>query len=229
MNSVRLVANSVIFGFLVLQIGCAPAASSKAELAPIGAPGNGRVIKSRTTHLISSDMAQSGDQMMKLGMQRAVSQSISQSLTENAAISTMTVDWSNFAIPALSNTQIDFGNIAITNLYDDNLNVCGDSGTERCGTAWILIYTIGVGEGFRNTLTGYGAPLEAGQVDAGPEMVGFEDLNATILQTYTIPSSQNVLTHADFPNPTYNIQSDFTEAPAGTYEATFVIEYYLSL
>ena len=31
--------------------------------------------------------------------------------------------------------SVDFENLAITSLFDDNLDVCGEGGNERCGTA----------------------------------------------------------------------------------------------
>jgi hypothetical protein len=61
-------------------------------------------------------------------------------------------------------------------------------------------------------------------------VAGLGSANAVIVQTLTgIPNNKNVIRHTDFsPTPTFNIDGDFTNAGAGSYSTTVVVEYALA-
>ena len=89
-------------------------------------------------------------------------------------------------------------------------------------------YTTGVaGAGIWNAADGYGAPLTTG---SPASTIGLGTTGAVNVQSYTIPSNKNVLNLSDFTgSPKYTFAADFTNAGAGTYSTTLVIEYGLSL
>lgn len=146
--------------------------------------------------------------------------------TALAPSTTFTPNVSSFVVPVMSNSMLDFGSVSITALFTNSLKLCG-TGNQKCGKALIRTYTTGGGPGFWNA-DGYGMVMTAGLTPTNT--VGFTSDNATTLQTYTIPSGRNTLRLSDFsPTPVYLYQGDFTDAGAGTYTTTVVIELALSL
>jgi hypothetical protein len=112
---------------------------------------------------------------------------------------------------------------------DNNLNVCGTNGHTHCGTALIRMYTTGQpGAGLYNTTDQFGAPITAGPVTTLLP-VGLGTSGAAVLQSISIPSHKHVVRLSDFsPAPNYAVQADFTDAGAGTYSTTLVVEYALA-
>ncbi|MEK6706523.1 MAG: hypothetical protein AABZ06_12130 [Bdellovibrionota bacterium] len=172
------------------------------------------VIKSRVT--------------MDLGAMGAVDGSKSVTVV-NAASTTAAFDDSLFIIPEISNGLMDFGYLQFTALTDNDLKQCGPNNNQQCGTAFFRIYTTGQGgSGFWNAADGYGAPITGGQ-QGNLLSVGLGSDNAAVVQTLSIPNNKHVVNLSDFsPAPKYNIKGDFTEAGAGSYSATIVVEYGLS-
>ncbi len=154
-------------------------------------------------------------------------QSVPVSVT-NASQTTMTIDTSLFNVPAISNSLLDFGNIVISGLTDNDLKVCGIAGNQKCGTAIFRVYTTGTaGSGLYNADEGYGLPMTSGLTT--PLSIGLGSGAAAVMQTISIPTSKHVVRLADFtPSPSYNIKVDFTDAGAGTFATTLVIEYALA-
>lgn len=127
-----------------------------------------------------------------------------------------------FSVPAVSNSLLDFGYLDLTALDDNSLKVCGLSGNTKCTQAVIRVYTTGKpGAGMWNP-DGYGQPLLANGLTTGLNVAG-----AVTVATYTIPNSKHRLTLSDFSVTAYNIASDFTDAGAGSYSTTVVLEYAL--
>jgi hypothetical protein len=147
----------------------------------------------------------------------------------NAAAVTMTLDNSNFTAPTITNDLLDFGYLALSALRDNSLRVCGPSGNTKCTKAFIRVYTTGVaGEGLYNAADGYGAPMTSSLTT--PLSVGLGAANAAVMQSITIANSKRIVRLNDFtPTPNYNVKFDFTEAGAGDYSTTIVVEYGLSL
>lgn len=147
----------------------------------------------------------------------------------NDPSTTFTLDVSAFAVPRASNAVLSFGNVGVASLFDNDLRHCGTNGTTKCTKAFLRMYTTGVaGAGLYNAVGGYGMPITAGLTGSVAQTVGLEVANSVVLQTMTIATSKNVLRLADFaPVPTFAIKSDFTEAGAGSYSTTLVLEYGL--
>lgn len=149
----------------------------------------------------------------------------------NAPNTVMTLDNSEWSVPTIQNGVVDFGYLAIGSLMDNNLRVCGVAGNERCNTALIRTYTIGTaGPGIWNEVDQYGAPISASLAGTPPTgTVGLNAENAVVLQSMAIPPTKYTLKLSDFvPTPRYNFLADFTEAGAGVYTTTLVIEYVLT-
>ena len=147
----------------------------------------------------------------------------------NAPNSSMTVDVSGFRAPSITNAVLNFGSIRITGLDDNNLTVCGTNGQAACTQAVIRIYTTGTaGPGIYNAAGGYGMPITAKQGSLAALVVGLTSAAAAEMQTVTIGANKHAVVTADLtPSPSYSISSDFTNAGAGSYFTTLVVEYGL--
>jgi hypothetical protein len=146
---------------------------------------------------------------------------------EVSALSILTLDKSEFLTPTISNAVIDFGYLKLSTLLDTSLSVCGSNGKKKCNKAFIRTYTIGTPKaGIYNSKDDFGAPLTAGQTSLSS--VGLNSTGSLTLQSITIPSNKSIITNADFPNSKYRYKADFTEAGAGTYSTTIVVEYVLT-
>ena len=95
----------------------------------------------------------------------------------------------------------------------------------------IRTYTTGrAGPGVWNDEDAYGAPIAASMDPTLPGgTVGLDPAGAYVLQSIAIPPSKHTIKLSDFtPAPRYNYKADFTEAGAGTYSTTLVVEYVLA-
>lgn len=181
----------------------------------------GIVIKSRALFNISTG---SGSASSLAASALSSNQTIT---VTNSPSSNLTVDNSLFSVPAISSTLLDFGFLSISALKDNNLKVCGAGGNQKCTTAFIRMYTTGTtGAGLYNTVDGYGAPITAGQSTLA--VVGLGTAGAATMQSFTITSPKNVINLSDFTNPKYNVKIDFSNAGAGSYSSTLVVEYGLA-
>lgn len=148
----------------------------------------------------------------------------------NAPNSEMTINTSKFTVPTITNAPLSFGELSISGLMDNNLNVCGKDGKTKCTTAVIRIYTVGPNAGFYNSDIADSRDITANLSTSKPLNVGVGVGGAAVVQTIPIGASKHVFRLSDFvTTPAYKINSDFTEAGAGTYATTLVIEYGLSL
>lgn len=143
------------------------------------------------------------------------------------ASTTGTLDTSGFiSNPTMSNAIINFGTLRFSSLQDNDLNSCG-GGSSKCVTALFRMYTINTAEpGFYSSVLNFSAPISAGLPGTTFLPIGLTEANAAILQTYSIPSSQQEVNLSDFsPLPIYDIIADFRRAGAGSYTTTLVLEY----
>jgi hypothetical protein len=206
------------------------AASSPIEL-PITSPIDGSVVKARATLELSvgdSSPAQglSAGAKNTLMVTTSGSQSISTTLSP---LMTFTLSNSLFSVPAnpTPNAIDDFGFLQLTALADNTLDVCGTNSTNHCGNAIIRAYTTGTaGAGLWNTTDAFGAPITMGNSTLAT--VGLNVAGALALQQLPIPSTKHTVNLADFPNPKYDVKVNFTNAGAGAYSTTLVIEYVLT-
>lgn len=141
----------------------------------------------------------------------------------------MTINTGKVVVPPIKSAPLTFGSLVLSLLEDNNLRNCGTSAKEHCGHAIIRVYTTGtIGDGFYNAIDGYGAPITATPPGSKDLPVGLGAANAAVVQSLVIPKNKNVLRLSDFsPAPEFEIKSDFTNAGAGTYSTTIVVEYGL--
>ena len=216
---------------LALICGCgSPEGTGSSNFAPVGKPNaDGVVVKARSMFPVS--MGDSSPlSLMNLFISSALAASGNQTVTTTeAASTTFALDNSLFSVPSAPTPFAvnNFGYLQVTDLKDNNMDVCGTGGTTHCGTALIRMYTTGTtAAGLWNTVDQFGAPITAGQTTLAP--IGLSVAGAAILQSIVIASNKHVGKLADFANPKYEVNVDFTNAGAGTYATTIVVEYALA-
>jgi hypothetical protein len=216
---------------LSLAVGCGSAEPTPTlSLIPVGQPDlEGLVVKARSTFEVSVGARQFS--LLDLFLSSAFAASGTQIVTTTLSSSTtFSLNNSLFSVPSNPTPFAvnDLGFLQIGSLQDNDLKVCGTGGGTKCGTALIRIYTTGTaGAGLWNSADGYGAPITAGQTTLAT--VGLNAAGAAIMQQVSIPTSKHVLNLSDFANPKYDTKVDFTDAGAGAYSTTIVVEYALAL
>lgn len=144
----------------------------------------------------------------------------------NPANTRFSLDTTGMVTPVISNTMLDFGVLKISDLFDNDLKVCGTNNKKKCTKAYIQIYTKGApGAGLYNADGGYGMPFYANKSGEAPILIGLDAPAAAVVHQLDIPNNKNVLRLSDFAGAIYELHSDFTDAGAGSYQATAVIEY----
>ncbi|MEN9722352.1 MAG: hypothetical protein RJB38_338 [Pseudomonadota bacterium] len=142
------------------------------------------------------------------------------------------------AAPAISNAVVSFGSLGVgSSFFDNNIKVCGASQNGTCANASIRAYTTqnpsvsNPGDGLWNATDGYGVPIRMTATSGSKKTIRLGQSNFEVLQTISFPGSQRVLTFSDWTlggiSPSYAIEADFTNAGAGVYTATLVLEYAL--
>jgi hypothetical protein len=213
----------------LMGFGCGSSSDSTggggSAQVPVGqADSLGYVVQSRATFEVRSHESASSTSSSSFTAALVAEVPV---VVTNAASSSMTLDKDSFIVPVITDQILDFGFLQLTDLKDNNLKVCGTNGNQKCNTALIRMYTTGVaGAGLYNGADGYGAPIEAGQ--SSLVSVGLGSANAAIMQSISIPSNKNVMKLSDFTNPKYNVKIDFSNAGAGSYSTTLVVEYVLA-
>jgi hypothetical protein len=138
----------------------------------------------------------------------------------------------NFFIPGEPyEGMLDFGFLNVDRLRDNYLRDCGSPGA-KCTKAGIRVYTKDTpGAGLWNGIEGYGLPI----LSSG-NLVGLGENNAAVVSLVNIGNTLHIIklchftqtscvqSNAQFPVP---ISIDFSDASAGTYSTTLVIEYFL--
>jgi len=213
-----------------MLIGCAntqePGENLSDSLKPVGVTDEaGVVVRSRALLNVELGSSPVNPKWAALAISTPTSITV-----VNAAAVSMAVDASQFVAPVISNTLLDFGLLKISDLFDNQLKVCGTSGKEKCGTALIRVYTTGqAGAGIFNALDNFGAPITAGIPGSSLLPVGLDIAGAAEVHRFLIPGNKHVLRLSDLsPAPDYQILADFTNAGAGTYSTTIVLEYALA-
>lgn len=141
-----------------------------------------------------------------------------------AAQVTFTLIDTNFVTPPASGIA-SYGRLDISELRDNSLRVCGSNGTTRCTKAGLRVYSTGTPQkGLWNSVDTYGAPILTGAQEVGLDAAG-----SAVLQTISL-GAQGVVKLTDF-SATGSVQIpisvNFSDAPAGSYSSTLVVEYYL--
>jgi hypothetical protein len=149
----------------------------------------------------------------------------------NAPDANMEVDRTKFVLPPIKSEPLTFGQLIVSSLRDNNLKVSGTNGKTKCTKAYIRIYTKGTaGAGMWNAADGYGAPITAALGMNAAQSVGLNQAGAAVVLQANVAANKNVFRLSDFGVAAdFRIDSDFSNAGAGTYSTTLVVEYGLSL
>ena len=209
------------------------ASGPAAVLPPVGTiGGDGAVVKARSLITVSTGGA-SQSRLLSLIISQALAASngsVPVSTTVSPSV-TFSLDTSLFSVPSSPTAFAidDFGFLQVGALKDNNLDVCGTGGNQHCGTALIRLYTTGTaGAGLWNAVDQYGAPITAGLSAGSMSTVGLNVAGAAIMQQVTMAANKHTIQLNDFTTPKYDVKVDFTNAGAGAYATTLVLEYAVS-
>jgi hypothetical protein len=130
-----------------------------------------------------------------------------------------------------STTKIDFGNVTIATLFDNNLNVCNSNPSpHKCNTAGFAAFMV--------TNAGLVNGTDSSQImpiDVSSPITVLTALSTTspglFLYSYTIAGNKNNVKLADFgaaSNYTFDVQGDFSNVGSGTYTGTMTIVFFLA-
>ena len=118
----------------------------------------------------------------------------------------------------------ELGSVPVTDLFDNNLAVCGVSGNQQCRMALLRMYVVDLDD----------IPFFAGLPDERYlpffSPIGIGASCATVLKSIPIAITQHTVRLIDFYPyvPPYRIRVDLTGQPAGTRSVTLVLEYVLA-
>lgn len=142
-----------------------------------------------------------------------------------AADVSFSVSNANFVTPSADGLA-SYGSLDVTALRDNALRICGAAGNQKCTQGEVRIYTTGVaGGGLWSDTEGYGLPITTGAT-----AIGLGAANAAAAGQVAIAGNKRVLKLADFTSAgslQIPVAVDFTDAAAGSYSTTLVVEYVL--
>lgn len=200
------------------------------NLPPVGVvEEDGAVVHGRAIMEVSSEQQSSLAKILQnLWIAKAYAATGSTTVTyTNAAAVNFTINVASLTPGAFSGTTLSLGSVGLSTLRDNNLRECGTSGHEKCHNAAIRVYTTGGSTaGFVHASDGYGVPVYTGTLNP-TSAVGLNAAGSVQVQTLSIPNNKNVVNLTDFPSPTYSVSADFSNAGAGNYSMTYVVEYVL--
>lgn len=205
--------------------------SPTAALPPVGIPTEDGVVVARASVPVSIGEDSTMALLRRLEnwfIAPVIASSLNQPATVVLASNTqMTLSTAAFRVPTPANSVLSFGSLSIGTLITNNLRVCGSEGTEKCTKAFFRIYTTGVaGSGFWNATDGYGMPITVTGPTSGSPGLGVS--GAIEVQSIALAADKNVVRLTDFtPAPKYTVSANFTNAGAGTYATTMVVEFVL--
>lgn len=211
--------------------GCGKSETS-AEQGPTtistGMQSDGSVVRGIAVYTITNNQQTALMKVFNLALPTAYAATGTTTVTYvNAASVSFTLNVASFTPNGFTGNTLSLGHVDIASLNDNSLKVCGTAGKTKCTTAIIRVYTIGTIQGFVNTDDGtYGAPVYAGSLNPSTQ-VGLTSANSVQVEAVSLANTKNKLTLVDFPTPQYTVTSDFSNAGAGSYSMTFVVEYVL--
>lgn len=144
----------------------------------------------------------------------------------NGTSTTFTINVNAFTPGTMTFNTLSLGSVALSGLSDNNLKVCGTNANLKCTSAVIRVYTTGSMAGFVNTADAYSAPVFTGSLNPSTP-VGLLAAGSVQVQTLSLPPNKHTVSISDFPTPTYTVSADFSNAGAGSYAMTYVVEYVL--
>ena len=223
----------VLGAFILISLtacGKALPAASAISLTPIdvASSDDGSVVHGRAMYTVSAEQDSTLAKLFSnLFMNKAYAANGSTSVTyTNSASTNFAISVVDLGATGFTGTTLNLGKVALSTLSDNNLKVCGTGGTTKCTQAAIRVYTTGSIAGFVNTSDTYGVPVYTGSLNPTTP-VGLLAAGSVQTQTLSISSSKHTVAITDFPTPSYNISADFSNAGAGSYAMTYVVEYVL--
>lgn len=121
--------------------------------------------------------------------------------------------------------NLSLGTLELKLISINKLKICGVGGNQKCTVAAIRVYTTGKPEaGFYHISELYGIPVTADGL-----LVGLEQANATIVNSYTIPANDRKLRNNDFSDLIYDLNVDISNATLGDYEMDIIVEIVVSI
>jgi hypothetical protein len=144
----------------------------------------------------------------------------------NAEAVSFTLNTSSFGTsPSMSGSTLTLGSLSVSGLSDNKLRVC--TSPTKCQKAVVRVYTTGSMQGFINSTDGdHAVPVYFSGLNPSTA-VGLTSANAVETTSYNIPGNKNVLSATDLGSPSYTVTSDMSNAGAGSYSMTLVVEYAL--
>jgi hypothetical protein len=229
--------HSIAFMSLVLLSACGGSPNVVSEvpqpLPPIEIPGpDNVVVHGRAVVVISNEQETAFMNLFnRFIVPRAYASTGSTTVTyTNAASTNFTISVAGLAptfSPTFTGDTLNLGSVVLSGLNDNNLKVCNPGGNTKCTQAIIRVYTTGSTAGFVHTTDLYGAPVYTGTLNPSTA-VGLNAGGSVQTQLFAIGSTVHKVVLADFPSPTYAVTSDFSNAGAGPYSMTYVVEYALA-
>lgn len=200
----------------------APPADKDEATADAGPAGSGEVLRGHwEIPVASGGEGRTSPNTLFLKDEPSATQTIS--ATVEASIK-FVVGNSNFKAPVASGLA-SYGSLDVTELRDNNLKVCGSGGKDLCTQGIIRIYTKDTpGSGLWNSVDGYGLPITS-----NANAVGLNASGAFAAATATV-GAKKVLQLSDFTAAAslkIPVSVDFTNAGAGSFASTLVVEYVL--
>lgn len=147
----------------------------------------------------------------------------------NAPAVTFTINTAALTAGAFTGDTLSLGAVTVSSLKDNNLKLCAPGGNTKCTTAILRVYTTGSVAGFVNTSDSpqYGAPVFASGLNPTTALPLLSP-GVAVQQVTGMANSKHTVLLTDFPSPTYNVTSDFSNAGSGSYSMVFVVEYALA-
>lgn len=213
-------------------VGCAPGFTPvETPTAPVGVPSaDGYVIKGRSFMTVSMEkQGLVGKVINQYATPKAQAATGTSTVTYvNASSVQFVINNTSFAASGFTGDNLNFGQLLLSNLDDNDLKVCGVGGTQKCTKAIIRMYTTGSTPGFVNTTDSYGLPVYSGPMNSTTPL-GLNVAGSVIVEQVTISASKHRLKNTDFTNTSYPVTVDFSNGGAGSYQMVFVMEYALGL
>lgn len=208
--------------------GCA----NSIDVPPLGSQDDGSVVRGIAVVNISSEQESAMHKVFNFfQLPHAYASTATTSVVyNNAAAVTYTVNVAALVPGAFSGLNLNLGSFNITALKDDDIEVCGPLNDTQCVNAYLRVYTTGASSGFVNTthVPGYSVPLYTSGINPAVP-VPLSPANLNIKTVLAMDPSKHVVNLVDFVTTSYTLKADFSNAGFGSYSATYVIEYALSL
>jgi len=218
-------------GRISATVGQTPAAPSLGQQA-----ADGRVVKAYQVITFTAERTSPTAMMLKNITSKVFGQAAfatnTGTVTATVAPSTLFLVDNNLAIGANNGVLLALGNLYLNRIKDNSLYVCGISGTARCNSIILSLYTTSLPApnngiaGFVNTTSTpkYGVNITAwGNNPGTPLPLGSPGIESVRLAINPAANSFDA-----YPNIAFQVFADAPAMGSGSYTANIVLEYALS-